>query len=109
MAFAEDLEALGFRFVQDRRGVNQYALRSTRYLTYWIHWDPEDDGVLFTWELAIGEYLAARGLQLGSNEELNSSLFPQHDAQGQADIRFVVSEMERAEQLLRSLNFLEDE
>jgi hypothetical protein len=106
MSFEEDLRALGFRAVEQRRGVLQYALRSTPYLTYWVHWEPDDHSVLFTWELALGEYLAKRGLQLGSNEELNTFLFPQHDARGPDETTFVVGEMERVEQLLGSLNFV---
>lgn len=103
--FRSDLEALGYRLVERRGKVLQYAHAANRYLTYWVHWDPEERAVLFTWELAIGEYMGDRGLQLGSNEALNSFLFPQYDARGAQDIAFVVGEMERTEQVLRSLDF----
>ncbi len=108
-AFEADLIALGFRFVQEGRGaVRQYAARATTYLTYWVHWDVRDSSVLFTWEHAIGESLSAHGLQIGANEELNLFLFPQHDARGPQEIGFVVQEMDRAEQILRSVNLLAD-
>lgn len=103
-SFGRDLEALGFRFVEERRGTLQYSLQANRYLVYWVHWSPRPGEVLFTWECAIGEFMAGRGLQLGTNEALNSFLFPQNDARGPEDIGFVVQEMERAEHLLGSLN-----
>lgn len=103
-SFRDDLQALGYRLVEERRGVYQYALQSNRYLAFWVHWNPSAREVLFTWECAIGEYMAERGLQLGSNEALNSFLFPQADARGPEDIAFVVQEMDRAEETLGSLN-----
>lgn len=106
--FRRDLEALGFRLVQDRRGATlQFALQTTPYLTFWVHWNVAEESVLFTWEHAIGEYVSANGLQIGSNEELNQFMFPKHDARGPQDIAFVVAEMDRAEQVLRGVNLLE--
>lgn len=104
--FRDDLEALGFRLIEERRML-KYAMQVNRYLTYWVHWDPPERAVYFTWELAIGEFMGDRGLQLGSNEALNSFLFPQHDARGPEELEFVVAEMDRAEQVLRSLDFAE--
>src|SRR5688500_10706232 len=105
--FQEDLIALGFRPVQDRGGgVVQYQLAATPYLTYWAHWNSLDATVLFTWELAIGEMLNGLELQVGSNEHLNQFLFPRYDARGREDIAFVVAEMNRVEQVLRSIDFL---
>lgn len=102
--FESDISALGFRLVEERRGVYHYSLQVNRYLSYWVHWGRSKSEVLFTWECAIGEYMADRGLQLGSNEALNSFLFPQHDARGPEDVSFVVQEMDRAEGILGSLN-----
>ena len=108
--FASDLEALGFRAVgQNRRGEVTYAKRANRYLVYNVHWEPETGEVLFTWEFAIGEFFDARGLQIGSNEALNLFLFPQHDAKGTPDISFVVAELDRAEQIFRSFDFVDSE
>jgi hypothetical protein len=109
-AFHEDLEALGFRFVQeDRRGERHYAKQANRYLTYHVHWDPADGVALFTWEFAIGEFFDHRGMQIGSNEALNLFLFPQHDSRGPADISFVAAELDRAERIFRSLDFVDVE
>ena len=105
--FQADLLALGFRPVQDRgTGVIQYAASATPYLTYWVHWDTAEGTVLFTWEHAVGELVSGLDLQIGSNEHLNQFMFPKHDARGPQDIGFVVQEMDRVEQLLRSISFL---
>src|SRR5688572_8555156 len=102
-AFASDLEALGFRRVgQNRRGEFTYEKNAGRYLTYELHWDPDANEVLFTWEFAIGEFFDARAMQIGSNEAVNLFLFPQHDARGRADVAFVAGELDRAEELFRS-------
>jgi hypothetical protein len=107
--FQSDLSALGFRAVQDRgTGIVQFALQATPFLTYWVHWNVNDHSVLFTWEHAIGEYVSGIGFQIGANEELNQFMFPKYDARGPADIAFVVQEMDRAEQLLRTVDFLQE-
>ena len=105
--FAGDLEALGFKPVgQNRKGEITYAKQASRYLLYNVHWDPITREVLFTWEFAIGEFFDARGMLIGSNEALNLFLFPQHDARGTPDATFVASELDRAEQIFRSLDFM---
>jgi hypothetical protein len=107
-AFESDLFALGFRLVQDRgTGVIQYSFQPSNWLTYWVHWNVEKQEVLFTWEHAIGEYVSANDLQIGANEELNQFLFPKYDARGPQDIAFVVQEMDRAEAILRGIDFLD--
>jgi hypothetical protein len=105
--FQQDLVALGFRPVQNRMGEIQFALQATPYLTYSVHWRPQDESVLFTWEHALAELMDAMGLQLGANEELNQFLFPKHDAKGGQDVAFVVQEMDRVEQILRGISLLE--
>lgn len=106
--FHDDLSTLGFTLVeQTRRGDWQYAKRVNRYLTYHVHLDADANEVLFTWELGIGEFFDHRGMQIGSNEALNLFLFPQYDARGPADVAFVAAELDRIEQILRSLDFLE--
>ena len=105
--FDSDLQALGFRVVgQNRKGVVTYEKKTSRYLVYNVHWNPEETEVLFTWEFAVGEFFDARGMQIGSNESLNLFLFPQFDAKGPPEVSFVAGELDRAEQLLRSLDFL---
>lgn len=102
-----DLEALGFRLVEQRRtGDVQFSHNASRYLVYWVHWNPDEDHCLFTWELAIGEFMGDHGLQIGSNDPLNLFLFPSSDARGPATAEFVVTEMNRTEAILRSLNFV---
>jgi hypothetical protein len=105
--FESDLAALGFRLTQDRgTGVLQYARQISDWLTYWVHWNVDEQHVLFTWEHAIGEYMSANGLQIGANEELNQFLFPKYDARGPQDIAFVVQEMDRAEDVLHRVDLL---
>jgi hypothetical protein len=107
--FHVDLEALGFRMIQqDRKGVVQYSLRATRYLTYWIHWDPDEGTVLFTWELAIGDYMHNLGLQIGANESLNTFLYPQYDAKGPDEVAFIAGELDRTEAVLRAMDLTAD-
>jgi hypothetical protein len=106
-AFDSDLQALGFRVVgENRKGVITYEKRANRYLVYNVHWNPDENDVLFTWEFAVGEFFDARGMQIGSNEALNLFLFPQFDAKGPPEASFVATELDRAEQVLRSLDFL---
>ncbi|MGH2726168.1 MAG: hypothetical protein ACRDKS_04245 [Actinomycetota bacterium] len=106
----DDLLALGFHLVeQTRRGDFQYAKKANRYLTYHVHWDPDGEGILFTWEFAVGEFFDHRGMQIGSNEALNLFLFPQFDSRGASDVAFIAAELDRVEQVLRSLNFVDAE
>jgi hypothetical protein len=106
--FQRDLEALGFKLVQESaRGVAQFSLNASRYLTYWVHWDLPAEQLLFTWEHALGEYLGSMELQIGAHDELSDYLYPKYDARGPVDITFVVDEMDRAEQILRAVNLLE--
>ncbi|HEX9697396.1 MAG TPA: hypothetical protein VGB64_13915 [Actinomycetota bacterium] len=99
--FVSDLETLGFR--RTSRRIPEWSLQASPYLVFSVQ--AEDDGaVLFTWELAIGEFMHAHGLQIGTNEALNLFLFPQRDARGAADATFVVDEMERVRKILGSLD-----
>jgi hypothetical protein len=109
-AFDSDLQALGFRVVgENRKGVITYEKRANRYLVYNVHWNPEEADVLFTWEFGIGEFFDARGMQIGSNEALNLFLFPQYDSKGPQEVAFIAAELDRAEQVLRALDFVDAE
>lgn len=100
--FVADLETLGFRRTGSRRA-SEWTLQASPYLVFSVL--AQDDGaVLFTWEVAIGEFMAAHGLQIGTNETLNLFLFPQRDARGPADVTFIVDEMERVRKILSSLD-----
>jgi len=106
--FFNDLEQLGFTASQARpsRGARTFSLRPNAYLTYWVH--VYDDGsALFTWEFAVTDYLLERGIQLGSSESLNLFMFPREDERGSQDSAWLAAAMDRAEERLRSVNFVE--
>jgi hypothetical protein len=104
VAFEDDIEAVGFHPETGRspRGVRVFTARPNPYLTYTVQ-AFEDGTALFTWEFAIGDYLASRGLQLGSDETLNQFLFPRTDDRGPQDAAWVAGAIERAELALREV------
>jgi hypothetical protein len=108
--FREALDRLGFGLSQDRasRGVQTYAARPNRYLTYWVH-VYEDGSALFTWEFSITDYLLVRGIQLGSSETLNMFMFPVEDDRGPQEPAWLAHAIEMAEARLRSVDFVSAE
>ncbi|HXF36126.1 MAG TPA: hypothetical protein VNO17_02970 [Actinomycetota bacterium] len=72
MDFAEALARFGFRPADERAGGDAvlYVARPNPYMTYMVH-AYEDGTALFTWEFAIADYLATRGIQVGLDEALN--------------------------------------
>jgi hypothetical protein len=108
VTFEGSLRDLGFALERQARGVDHYARRPNRFLTYWVQ-AHQDGTALFTWEFAIGEYAATRGLQVGSDEHLNTFLFPQRDARGPQDAAWLAGQIETTELLLRSISLLEPE
>jgi hypothetical protein len=108
MDFEAALRDLGFTLERDSRGVRHHARRPTPYLTYWVQ-THEDGSALFTWEFAIGEFAAARGLQVGSDEHLNTFLYPRNDDRGPQDAAWLASRLERTEAVLRSFSLLDEE
>jgi hypothetical protein len=104
-SFEEALARQGFREVQERRGVRFFSSSPSPYLTYWVHAQP-DGSALFTWEFAIAEYVATLGLQVGSDERLNTFLFPREDVRGPQDPAWVAAQIERTEALIRSISLL---
>ena len=106
MSFEGSLAELGFRLDREVRGARYFVARPNPFLTYWLH--AFDDGrALFTWEFAIGEYAATKGLQVGSDEHLNSFLYPRDDARGPQDAAWLAAQIERAEHLLRSFSLFD--
>jgi hypothetical protein len=101
--FEEALTRQGFREVQDRRGVRLFSSAPNPYLTYWVHVEP-DGSALFTWEFAIAEFMATLGLQVGSDEHLNTFLFPREDVRGPQEPAWLAAQIERTEALLRSVS-----
>ena len=104
MDFEEALARLGFEPAEERarRGTRLFRAHPNRFLTYWVH--AFDDGTaLFTWEFAIVEYLARRGLQIGSGEELNTFLYPMQDERGPQEGHWLADVLDRVESTLRSV------
>lgn len=106
MDFEEALRDLGFTLERRGRGAVHYARRVNPYLTYYVQ-DLGDGSALFTWEFAIAEYVATRGLQVGSDEHLNTFLYPREDARGPREAGWVSGQMDRVEEILRSLSFVD--
>jgi hypothetical protein len=105
--FDEALGRQGFREVQERRDVRIFSASPNPYLTYWVHAQP-DGSALFTWEFAIAEFMATLGLQVGSDERLNTFLFPREDARGPQEPAWLAAQIERTEALLRSISLFEN-
>ncbi|HEX9890971.1 MAG TPA: hypothetical protein VGB28_02800 [Actinomycetota bacterium] len=106
MSFEDDLRDLGFSEERTARSVRQFARRDTPFLTFWLQ--VRDDGsALFTWEFAIAEYVATVGMQVGSDEHLNTFLYPRTDEHGPQDAAWVAGCLERAETALRGVSLLE--
>jgi len=106
MEFREALDALGFRPATGGgpSGARVFVARPIRYMTYTVQ-AFEDGTALFTWEFAVGEYLATKGIQFGSDETLNQFMFPRQDERGPQDSAWLAGAIERAEQGLSSLRF----
>jgi hypothetical protein len=99
--FDEALGRLGFEPEEGRspRGVRVYASHPNPYLTYTVQ-AFEDGTALFTFEFALGEYLATLGIQVGSDETLNQFAYPREDIRGPQEGAWLASAIERAERLL---------
>ncbi len=106
MDFEEGLAGLGFTPSTGRspRGVRVFSAHPGRFLTYTVQ-AFEDGTALFTWEFAVGEYLATKGIQIGSDETLNQFMFPRQDERGPQDAAWLAGCIDRAEASLRSLRF----
>lgn len=105
MSFEDALRDLGFAFSRRGRSGDTWEHHATPYLTHYVQ-DPGDGSVLFTWEIAIGELMAVHGLQVGSDEHLNTFLFPRKDARGPREAAWVSAQMDAAEERLRRISLL---
>jgi hypothetical protein len=106
VSFEEALARFGFRPSSDRapRGVRVLVSQPNPYLTYTVQ--AFDDGTaLFSWEFAVGEYLATKGIQFGSDETLNQFAYPRVDNRGPQDGTWLASAIEQAEALLADVRF----
>lgn len=106
MEFDEALDRFGFRSSSERsqRGARVFVAQPNAFLTYTVQ-AFEDGAALFSWEFAVGEYLATKGIQFGSDETLNQFAFPREDERGPREGAWLVGCIERAEALLASVRF----
>ena len=109
MEFAEALARFGFAVSEGGRGfggrdAQLYVAQPNRYMTYTLH-AYADGTAIFTWEFALADFLATRGIQVGSDEALNQFLYPREDLRGQQDGTWLTSAIERTEAMLAGLRF----
>lgn len=106
MDFDEALSRYGFAPTSERspRGVRVLVSQPNPYLTYTVQ-AFADGTALFSWEFAVGEYLATRGIQFGSDETLNQFMFPRSDDRGPQDGAWLAAAVERAQEHLASIRF----
>ena len=106
MDFERALLELGFRpgTGRSQRGVRTFVAEPNPYLTYTVQ-AYGDGTALFTWEFAIGEYLATKGVQFGSDETLNQFAYPREDDRGPQEGDWLLGAIERARAQLGSLRF----
>jgi hypothetical protein len=105
MEFDEALERFGFHLREERgfgHGAHLHVANPNRYLTFTVHAYP-DGTAIFSWEFALGEYLAERGLQVGSDEALNQFVFPREDLRGRQDGAWLIGAIEQTEAMLSTI------
>lgn len=104
--FEDELAERGFVRIAGRipSGTRVFEARPNRFLTYTVQ-AFEDGDALFSWEFAVGEYLATKGIQFGSDETLNQFAYPREDTRGSQDIAWLAGAIERAESLLADVRF----
>jgi hypothetical protein len=108
MEFAEALTRSGFASDRSRsvaRGdAELFTAQPNTFMIYSVY--AYDDGsAMFSWEFALGEYLARRGIQVGSDETLNQFMYPRQDLRGRQDGAWLVGAIEQTEAMLATLRF----
>lgn len=99
-----DPTALGFEFVQDRRGGTvEYTLRVHPYLTYWLLAHPDGTAQL-SWEFALGEYLLSKGMSLSAQDELSLFCYPAKEVEGPLSDEWLAGQVEAVQELLGSVD-----
>jgi hypothetical protein len=108
MEFEEALSTFGFSADQQRSigsgDAELFTAQPNPYLTYNVY-AYADGSAMFSWEFALGEYLAERGIQVGSDETLNQFMYPRQDLRGPQDGAWLASAVEQTEGMLGSLRF----
>jgi hypothetical protein len=104
--FLDAVAARGFVAAEDRpsRGARTFTAHPNRFLTYWLYLY-EDGSALLTWEFAVADYLAERGIQLASAESLNLFMFPTQDERGPQDTAWLTHALDQVDARLRSVDF----
>jgi hypothetical protein len=104
VGFDDALAQHGFELAEQREKHDLFRAAPNRFLTYSVH-VYRDGTALFTWEFAIVDFLATRGIALGSSESLNTFMFPASDETGPQEEDWLTSVLDRTEALLGSLDF----
>lgn len=108
MEFAEALRRFGFATDRQRsvgRGdAELFTAQPNPFMTYSVY-SYGDGSAMFSWEFALGEYLARIGIQVGSDETLNQFMYPRHDLRGVQDGLWLSGAIEQTETMLASLRF----
>ena len=108
MEFAEALRTLGFVGDHQRsvgRGDAQlFTAQPHAFMTYSAY-AYADGSAMFSWEFALGEYLATRGIQVGSDETLNQFMYPRVDLRGPQGAAWLVGAIEQTEAMMASIRF----
>jgi hypothetical protein len=108
MEFADALRRFGFATDSQRsigRGdAELFTAQPNPFLTFNVY-AYRDGSAMFSWEFALGEYLAARGIQVGSDETLNQFMYPRDDLRGAQDAAWLAGAIEQTEAMLASLRF----
>lgn len=104
MTFEEALAGHGFERAEQRETHVLYSARPNRFATYSLH-VYRNGTALFTWEFAIVDYLATRGIVLGSSEALNTFMYPANDETGPQDAAWLTGVIDGTEANLAALDF----
>lgn len=91
--FVDELEGLGFREVSRSHGRPVWVAGVNRFLQFQLQ--GEDDTVVLTWRFDLGEFMLARGWQIGGAETSFQELYPQRDVRLPATIAAVEAEIRR--------------
>jgi hypothetical protein len=106
MDFADAARELGFHLRQrgsaGAGGAHMLQAQPNPFMTYVVQVYP-DGTALFTWEFALGEYLARQGIQMGSDETLNQFIYPRTDVRGPQDAAWLAATIERTEAMLSAI------
>lgn len=96
---AAGLEQLGFREVSRSHGRPTWLAGVNQFLQFQLTEEP--DGVVVTWRFELGEFMLARGWQIGGAETTFQELYPQRDVRVPARVEAVEAEIRRTLATLR--------